>query len=239
MSKAPMLLLVEDERHLAFALEFNLQQEGYEVEVAETLGQARRWLAGNTPDLILLDVMLPDGSGFDLCAELRDKDDRTPVMMLTAKGSPDDIVTGLDRGADDYVTKPFILKELLGRITAILRRRSWDRTATEEPVGETLQLGAQVVHFDTRQVQAADGDSDPQELTDLELRLLKFFVAHEGRAIAREELLEKVWNLSPATHTRTVDNFLVRLRRLFEPDPANPRHFLTVRGVGYRFERNP
>ena len=211
MSKAPMLLLVEDERHLAFALEFNLQQEGYEVEVAETLGQARRWLAGNTPDLILLDVMLPDGSGFDLCAELRDKNDRTPVMMLTAKGSPDDIVTGLDRGADDYVTKPFILKELLGRITAILRRRSWDRVATEEPVGETLQLGAQVVYFDTRQVQAADGDSDPQELTDLELRLLKFFIAHEGRAIAREELLEKVWNLSPATHTRTVDNFLVRL----------------------------
>ncbi|MEL6181914.1 MAG: response regulator transcription factor, partial [Myxococcota bacterium] len=214
--------------------------EGYLIEVASTLRQARQWLARHTPDLILLDVMLPDGSGFDLCSELRDDGDLTPVMMLTAKGSPDDIVTGLDRGADDYVTKPFVLKELLGRISAILRRRSWDRRhdIDDKPDTNTLQLGGQLVHFNTRTVENPT-TGDRQELTDLELRLLQFFIAHQGRAVAREELLENVWNLSPNTHTRTVDNFLVRLRRLFEPDPANPRHFLTVRGVGYRFEPDP
>lgn len=234
-SMSKHLLLIEDEAHLAFSLEFNLKEEGYTVAVAETLKKAKILLEEDKPELIILDVMLPDGTGFDFCAELRDRQDLTPVLMLTAKGSSDDIVAGFDAGADDYVTKPFALKELLSRIAAILRRQRWT-TPNGAAQQQRLTFGDNTIDFVTREITIG---SRRVELTDLEMRLLQFFADHEGRVIAREELLEKVWQVSPSTHTRTVDNFLVRLRRLFELEPGDPQHFLTIRGVGYRFIQNP
>ena len=226
------LLLVEDEEHLAFALEFNLKEEGFEVAVAATLAQARALLAGAF-DLLILDVMLPDGNGFELCKELRRQGNRVPILFLTARGSLEDIVQGLEAGGDDYVTKPFALKELMSRVTAMLRRRQWDGPA--EPAQEAAseyRFGEHVINFETREAVAFGRQVG---LTDLEFRILRYFVDHPDRVIAREELLSNVWEVSPETNTRTVDVFVARLRRVFERDPADPQHFKTVRGAGYRY----
>lgn len=225
------ILLVEDEEHLAINLEFNLLEEGYKVDVAESLAQARSHRTSQRHDLIILDVMLPDGLGTDLCQELRDNGDLTPILMLTAKGTSEDIVTGLESGADDYMTKPFSLMELLGRIKAMLRRQTWDQPPPEAQQ-KIFHFQNHSINFDTHEVLA---HGSPITLTALELRLLRFFVDHENQVVSREALLEEVWGLSKNTNTRTVDNFLVRLRRLFEEDPSNPQHFQTVRGIGYRF----
>ena len=231
-SRPKRLLLVEDEEHLAFSLKFNLEEEGYFVHLAVTLAEAGL-VDCSEIDLILLDVMLPDGSGFDFCQALRDAGDFTPVLMLTAKGTSADIVSGLGAGADDYLTKPFALAELLGRIRAILRRRQWekDKDAAKPGLSEET-FGRNRINFDTHEVVVGD---TAVELTDLELRLLRFFLERPNLVVSRQDLLRDVWNLSPNTNTRTVDNFLVRLRRIFELDPAEPQHFLTIRGVGYRF----
>lgn len=238
MSEATRILLVEDEQHLAFNLSFNLEAEGYQVDVAETLAGARERLEP-APALILLDVMLPDGNGFEFTRELREAENLVPILMLTAKGTPDDIVSGLEAGADDYLTKPFELTELTSRIAAMLRRRAWE-TQRLGPVVSTGQgryeFSGNEIDFEKRQASSRD---KTVRLTDLELRLMQYFIEHENEPISREQLLETVWELPPATNTRTVDNFLVRLRRLFEEDPASPRHFLTVRGVGYRFVSSP
>lgn len=226
------ILLVEDEAHLAYALRFNLQDEGYLVEVAPTLADARAVLAEGAPDLIVLDVMLPDGDGMKFCAALRAAGDRTPVLMLTSKNAARDVIGGLDSGADDYVGKPFDLGELLGRISAILRRRAWmDDPADDD--GGAFVFGPHRVNFDTHEITANGREVNP---TELELRLLRFFVDNPHRVVSREELLENVWGVSRRVHTRTVDNFIVRLRRIFEPDPSKPIYFKTVRGVGYRFD---
>ena len=224
------ILLVEDEEHLAINLEFNLAEEGYQVDHAGDLAQARAWVGQHTYDLVVLDVMLPDGLGTHFCEELRAGRVLTPVLMLTAKGTSDDVVTGLEAGADDYMTKPFSLRELLGRVRALLRRRAWE---SDEGVGpKKVHFGAHSVNFETREVLA---HGQPVNLTALEMSLLRFFLTRPGQVLTREELLQEVWGLSPQTHTRTVDNFLVRLRRLFEEDPLHPRHFITLRGAGYRF----
>lgn len=228
---APRLLLVEDEAHLAFTLEFNLREEGYEVLTAATLADARRHLNAK-PDLIILDVMLPDGNGLAFCASLRKRGDHTPVLMLTAKGSSEDVVNGLDTGADDYMTKPFALQELLGRIAAMLRRLQWHAEPRQSPPTPLFHFGPHTVNFDVHEVYT---HGQPIDITDLELRLLRYFIEHQDKAISRQTLLQDVWQVSGTNNTRTVDNFLVRLRRLFEEDPARPVHFLTVRGVGYRF----
>lgn len=225
----PRVLLVEDEEHLAFSLRFNLEAEGYEVELATTLEQAR----SHDPtsfDVLLLDVMLPDGNGFEFCSQLRRAGVFTPILMLTALGASEDIVTGLEVGADDYLTKPFSLGELLGRLAAILRRRRWETKKPE--TSETIEFGNNRVDFRSHEVVA---QGEPAELTELEIRLVRFFVDRPNAVLSRGELLEGVWDMSAKTNTRTVDNFLVRLRKLFEADPAQPAHFLTVRGVGYRF----
>ncbi len=233
------ILLVEDEEHLAFTLSFNLGEEGYQVDVAESLQVARSTLTEDH-DLIVLDVMLPDGSGFDYASELRSADNLVPILMLTAKGTPEDIVTGLEVGADDYLTKPFELAELIGRISAILRRRYWENSQRmdrpELPTIVNYQFAGNEVDFSTQEV-LAQGQS--VRLTTLELRLLQFFVARENQVVSREQLLEAVWEMPRVTNTRTVDNFLVRLRRVFERNPGEPRHFQTVRGVGYRFVPEP
>lgn len=231
------LLVVEDEKHLAFALEFNLSAEGYEVDVAPDLATARDRLV-RTPDLVLLDVMLPDGNGFEFCRQIRADGNTVPIVFLTAKGSLDDVVSGLEAGGDDYVTKPFALQELIVRVRAILRRRSWggsDRPPASAR-SEAFRFAEHEIHWESHEAFAW---GKPASLTDLEFRMLKYFADRPGRVIPREELLANVWEVSPELNTRTVDVFMARLRRVFEHDPAHPRHFLTVRGAGYRFVAEP
>lgn len=238
----PTLFLLEDEEHLAFALQFNLEKAGYDVQRAGSLAEGRA-LSAQTPDAWILDVMLPDGTGFDFCRELREAGCRVPTLFLTAKGTADDVVAGLEAGGDDYITKPFALKELLARIAAMLRRRQWDSSANETAgqAGEGDGLSEycfrdNFVNFTTHEVRVRGASVS---LTALELRLLRYFFERPDQVIPREDLLTGVWEVSSQTNTRTVDNFLVRLRRTFELDPARPQHFLTVRGVGYRFVPEP
>lgn len=230
----PRILVVEDEAHLAAALKLNLELEGYEVDVARNVRETAAYLAnGAQHDLILLDVMLPDGDGFTLCKRLRESGNYTPVIMLTARAGADDRVRGLDTGADDYIAKPFALPELIARVRSALRRREW-LTRDESPSGGrgSLEFGQARIDFDTHEATAA---GKPVRLTQLELDLLYYFSQNAGRVLMREELLERVWKLRNAPNTRSVDNFIVRLRKYFEPHPDKPVHFLSHRGAGYKF----
>jgi DNA-binding response OmpR family regulator len=229
------ILVVEDESHIAAGLKLNLELEGYEVEVARTVREtAGHLVQGNSFDLIILDVMLPDGDGFALCRKLRDAGDYTPVIMLTARNSADDRVRGLNTGADDYLAKPFELAELLARVRSSLRRRGWEArdVATTGSERGVLRFGQTVVNFDTHEAAAFD---KPVRLTQLELDLLYYFARHPNRVLTREDLLEQVWKLRNAPNTRSVDNFIVRLRKYFEPAPDKPIYFLSHRGAGYKF----
>ncbi len=228
------VLVVEDEQHLAAGLKLNLELEGYQVHVVGTgRAAAERLVQPEGYDAIVLDVMLPDLDGFELCRRVRQSGNLTPVLMLTARGDAEDRVEGLDAGADDYLTKPFQLGELLARVRSLLRRRRWDIEGSAQP-HEILTFGESRVDFTTHEVTSR---GRPVELTRLEVDLVRYFAANAGRVISREELLEQVWKLRNYPNTRTVDNFIVRLRRHFEPDPAEPIHFLSVRGSGYRFLR--
>ena len=229
------LLVVEDEEHLAAGLRLNLELDGYQVDIA---GSARKagecLLKPEGYDAIVLDVMLPDLNGFELCARLRDAGNYIPVIMLTARASAEDRVRGLEAGADDYMVKPFDLGELLARVRSVLRRRRWER-GEERPRKERERiylLGAAKIDFDTHEVTVG---TELKKLTRLELDLLRYFIEHPDRVITRDELLEQVWKLRNSSTARTVDNFISRLRRHFEPDPQEPTHFLSVRGAGYRF----
>lgn len=227
------LLVVEDEEHLAAGLKLNLELEGYEVDVATSARAASERLVGSPGgyDAIVLDVMLPDLDGFELCRRLRDAGNFVPVIMLTARSAAEDRVRGLEAGADDYMVKPFSLEELLARVRSVLRRRAWDgRRAETSP--SALEFGRAHVDFDTHEVTVA---GEALKLTQLELDLLKYFSEHPQRVLSRDELMEKVWKLRNYGYTRTVDNFIGRLRKHFEVDPAEPRHFLSVRGAGYKF----
>jgi DNA-binding response OmpR family regulator len=229
------LLVVEDEHHLSMGLKMNFELEGYLVDVAATARDAIRALATSEPhDLIVLDVMLPDLSGIELCRKLRHAGNHTPIIMLTARRATDDRVEGLEAGADDYMLKPFELSELLARVKGLLRRRRWER-GTWRPVeaAASLTFGRAAINFDTYEATVAGA---PLKLTRLEVDLLRYFAKHAGRVISREELLTNVWEVSHQLNTRSVDNFIVRLRRHFEVDPANPQHFISVRGAGYRFD---
>ena len=226
----PHVLVVEDEEHLATGLRINFQLEGYDVTLAATAREAEIQLqTGRGFDVMILDVQLPDMNGFALCRQLREGGNFTPVIMLTARNSPADRITGLDVGADDYLAKPFELSELLARVRSLLRRQRWERqeTSTSE-----LQFANVYVNFDTHEVRVGESSLN---LTQLELDLLRYFVAHAGRVLTREELLEKVWKLRNYPNTRTVDNFVLRLRRYFEPNPDKPVYFVSVRGAGYKF----
>ncbi len=229
------LLVVEDEKHLAEGLRLNFELEGHEVDVAETSREAEQLLARVRYDVIILDVMLPDADGFTLCRQQREAGNFTPVIMLPARSAPDDRVRGLEAGADDYLVKPFSLDELLARVRSQLRRIQWDRR--HEPDAPTapdeLRFGDAVIDFSAMEAEIG---GEPVRLTRLELDLLRYFGQHAGRALSRQELLESVWGLANYPNTRTVDNFVVRLRKLFEPEPAHPRYFLSVRGTGYKFD---
>jgi DNA-binding response OmpR family regulator len=230
---AQRLLVIEDEDHLAAGLKLNLELEGYRVEVAADAKEAgQRLLDPAGYDAIVLDVMLPDVNGFDLCKKLREAGNFVPVIMLTARSAPEDRVRGLEAGADDYMVKPFELGELLARVRSVLRRQRWEQGAGNHSKARMLRFGRAQINFDTHEVSVG---GNRVQLTQLELDLLRYFAENPGRVLSRTELLERVWKLRNYGNTRTVDNFISRLRRRFEEDPSHPVHFLSIRGAGYKF----
>jgi two-component system alkaline phosphatase synthesis response regulator PhoP len=227
------VLVVEDDPHLAAGVMENLRAEGYEVTLASDGEEALTWLAANSCALVILDVMLPGADGLTVCRTLRERGNTTPVLFLTARGDPADRVRGLEAGGDDYLAKPFHLQEFLLRVRAILRRWDWYHSASATAATAMVRFGGNEVDFRAFRARAWNGES--QELTEKEAMILKVLAEHAGQIVSREDLLERVWGYDVFPSTRTVDNFILRLRKRFEKDPANPRHFLTVWGVGYRF----
>lgn len=229
---APRILLIDDEVHLAAGLKLNLELEGYRVDVAHSGRDAGQLLLGSRPyQAVILDLMLPDVDGFTFCDKLRRAGNLTPVLMLTARDGLEDRIAGLEAGADDYLTKPFELQELLARVHSLLRRRSWERNHDGDR-RSIVQLGEALVDFDSHEVIHP---SKEIRLTKLELDLLRYFADHPGRVLSRQELQERVWKLSHGGESRSVDNMVMRLRRHFETDPTQPKYFLSVRGTGYKF----
>jgi DNA-binding response OmpR family regulator len=238
------LLVVEDEDHLAQGLRFNLEAEGHSVDV---LGNGRDAITRvlddrGAYDAIVLDVMLPGADGFEVAAEIRKAGEYVPILMLTARGRPEDVLQGFEAGADDYLPKPFELAILLARLRGLLRRRAWMRLAAADPPpppredAQTLRVAGKVLDLKALELRAGDAS---YHLTVMECDLLKYLVQNAGQAVSRKAILEDVWGLHEETDTRAIDNFIVRLRRYLEEDPAKPRHLLTVRGVGYKFLAEP
>jgi two-component system alkaline phosphatase synthesis response regulator PhoP len=233
MSKAAKILLVEDERSLAEGICENLEAEGYSVaHVAHGVSALERILAESF-DLIVLDVMLPGLDGFSICRRVRDAGLDVPVLFLTAKGDSDDRIKGLDAGADDYLSKPFRLQEFLLRVQAILRRRLWLDDAAQRST--VLRFGGN--EFDVRSMLGRSWDGQNHELTQKEAMILQTLADREGEVVSRDEILDQVWGYEVFPSSRTIDNFIVRLRKRFERRPEEPVYFHTVRGIGYRFTR--
>lgn len=233
MTEQIPLLLVEDEPHIAQGLVFNLEEEGYRVTHVISGEDALDALEQEPFALLILDLMLPGIDGLEVCKRLRERDNQIPVLMLTARGADQDRINGLSTGADDYLTKPFNLKEFLLRVGALLRRTNWQEQRQQF---RHYQFGPNRIDLESHQAQTEQGTI---QLTDLEIKMLKLFFNNEGKVLSRGELLKKVWDMSPKTETRTLDNFVVRLRKYFEQNPAKPKFFCTVRGRGYRFIREP
>jgi two-component system, OmpR family, alkaline phosphatase synthesis response regulator PhoP len=227
------ILIVEDEPILAEMLEFNLCAEGYSVSVANNGELALEKWRLEKPDLVLLDVMLPKLSGYDVCRQARLDGLRTGVLFLSAKGETNDRITGLEAGGDDYLAKPFHLRELLLRVATILRRQAWftsvlepDRTSTFAFAGHHIDFAAWTIMLENGQLET---------LGEREAMMLKLFVENPNRVVSRNEILDRIWGEDSYPSSRTVDNFIVRLRRILEPDPSAPKYLHTVWGVGYRF----
>jgi two-component system alkaline phosphatase synthesis response regulator PhoP len=222
------ILLVEDEAGLRLSLTDRLESEGYSVETAADGEEGFSRAAREAFDLVILDVMLPRKSGFDVCRDLRQKGVTTPVLMLTARGQVVDRVVGLKLGADDYLTKPFEMAELLARVEARLR----GRTMVEGRPPERYRFGGVQVDFRRAEVER---DGDPVELSAKEFQLLRYFVEHRGATLTRDELLNGVWGYDAMPTTRTVDVHVAWLRRKLEPNPRHPQFILTLHGLGYKF----
>jgi DNA-binding response OmpR family regulator len=234
------ILVVEDESHIAQGLRFNLEAEGHQVEIAGDGEDALdRMLVKNQPfDLVLLDVMLPGKDGFAVAHELRRRQNFAPILMLTARGRPEDVLKGFESGADDYLPKPFNLDILVARIGGLLRRKNWLQSASEitPAIDDEFSFAGKRVDF--QKLQLHNGKQVFQ-LTLMETELLRYLIRNAGRPVARKEILERVWDLKEDTDTRAIDNFIVRLRRYIENDPTKPKHLLTVRGLGYQFVAKP
>ncbi len=246
------ILVVEDEAHLAEGLRFNLEAEGHSVLISDNGEDALKRLLKDREsfDALILDVMLPRKDGFSVARELRESQNYTPLLMLTARSRPEDVLKGFESGADDYLPKPFDLAILIARIESLLRRKNWqspasptnsaipkDARSTAEPASlEAFTFDDKVVDFQNLQLRIAD---QVIPLTMMESDLLRCLIGNIGRPVSRKQLLQEVWNLHEDTDTRAIDNFIVRLRRYIEAEPAKPRYLLTVRGIGYRFVPNP
>jgi DNA-binding response OmpR family regulator len=238
------VLVVEDEEHLASGLRFNLEAEGYQVELTDN-GEAALQSLMETPqrfDLVVLDVMLPGKDGFAVVSELRHAGQFVPVLMLTARNRAEDVLNGFSAGADDYLPKPFELPILMARIRGLLRRTAWLRPAERASEGAGVQgrdrfvFAGKIIDFESLELHVAN---NTLQLTLMEANLLRYLIRHEGKVVSRKAMLEEVWGVREDTDTRAIDNFIVRLRRYIEKEPANPRHLRTVRGVGYRFQAEP
>ena len=246
----PLIALIEDEEHLAQGLIFNLEAEGYRTHHESDGDAALAYLLAEPssgPDkiaVIVLDCMLPGTDGFAITRALREAQRYTPILMLTARTRPEDILEGLEAGADDYLPKPFDLNILIVRIKSLLRRTAWQAAETastaeptrEPPASETYAFNHRTIHFDALELIAPNRFTN---LTVMEADLLRFLTEREGQIVSRKDILEQVWRVHEDTDTRAIDNFIVRLRRYIEDDPANPQHLTTVRGIGYRFLANP
>jgi two-component system, OmpR family, alkaline phosphatase synthesis response regulator PhoP len=233
MTKEPArILVVDDEAHLAAGIRENLEAEGYHADMAHDGRAGLERLRAERFDLAVLDVMMPNMDGLELCAELRRSGNQTPVLFLTVKGDAEDRVRGFEAGGDDYLTKPFHLKELLLRVAAILRRSSW-----YQATNAALNFGDNRIDFQTYEARAWDGSE--HALTHKEAMIMKVLADRAGSIVTREEILDRVWGYEVFPSTRTIDNFIVRLRKRFERNPEAPVHFHTVRGVGYRFTPEP
>ena len=246
------VLIVEDEAHLAKGLQFNLEAEGHSVEVARDGERALQLLLGHDGkrenfDAVVLDIMLPGKDGFAVASELRAAKNFVPVLMLTARGRPEDVLKGFASGADDYLPKPFELPILLARLQGLLRRRDWMRQSQASGPTSAAQSAASgaydVFSFHGRTIDFGKLElrvnGNTIHLTLMEAELLRHLIRNNDRIVSRKSILEEVWGLHEDTDTRAIDNFIVRLRRYIEDDPAKPRHLLTVRGVGYRFVAKP
>ena len=227
------VLLVEDDEHLAEGIAFNLRNSGYEVETATTGEEALQTMERYAFDLVLLDLMLPGIDGLEVVRRLRRAGNTKPVLVITARNRADDTIAGLDAGADDYITKPFDLDEVLARIRGALRRQSWTKASSPSTAPDSLQYGRWKIDFQTFVASGPDGEA--KTLTVTELAILKFFAQRPGEVISRETFLHEVWGRSGALETRTVDNFVRKLRHALEDDPSRPRHIVSVRGAGYKF----
>lgn len=229
------VLIVEDEIHLAEGLRFNLEAEGYQVKVAVD-GESALALLRNPQEkfaAVVLDIMLPGCDGFTVASELRQAENFVPILMLTARNRPEDVLRGFEAGADDYLAKPFELSILIARLRGLLRRREWAKREQAPPSsGDLFTFAGKTIDFSTLELTAGEKNV---RLTLMEADLLRYLIQHEGQSVSRKAMLEAVWGLHVDTDTRAIDNFIVRLRKYLEDDPAKPQHLLTVRGVGYRF----
>ncbi len=229
--KESKILLVEDEETLAVGLEFNLVEEGYLVEWAKDGREAVSLFESDNFDMIILDIMLPYIDGFEIAKIVRKANPQMPILMLTARTSKGDMVKGLELGADDYITKPFHLKELLLRVKGMLKRKAWyQKETSNEPV---YSFGRNKINFENLKCKCGNKEL---KLTPHEAMVLKYMINNKGKIVSRKELLEKVWHLNPDIETRTVDIFISRLRNYFEEDPSTPIYIKSVRGAGYVFE---
>jgi DNA-binding response OmpR family regulator len=242
---APLIVLVEDEEHLAQGLLFNLQAEGYRTHHESDGDAALVYLLAPGEDIaaVVLDCMLPGADGFTIVRTLREEHRYTPVLMLTARSRPDEVLEGIEAGADDYLAKPFDLSILLVRLKSLLRRTAWQSAATTEtppPVladqSDEYAFNHRTIRFDTLELIAPNRTT---HLTLMEADLLRYLTEREGQIVSRKQILEEVWRVHEDTDTRAIDNFIVRLRRYIEDDPSEPQHLVTVRGIGYRFLANP
>ena len=242
------ILVVEDEAHIAEGLRFNLEAEGHSVAVVDNGEDALRQLhkTGSDFEVLVLDVMLPGKDGFAVAQELREARNYIPLLMLTARSRPEDVLKGFESGADDYLPKPFDLDILIARIASLLRRKNWHGAVSPQPESpaaaapaespEIFKFDGKIVDFEKLQLRTS---TQTFQLTLMELELLRYLIRNSGRPVSRKAILENVWNLHEDTDTRAIDNFIVRLRRYIEDEPTKPKHLLTVRGVGYQFVAHP
>ncbi|RKX83906.1 MAG: DNA-binding response regulator [Spirochaetes bacterium] len=226
------ILLIEDEDSLAIGLAYNLLEEGYEVKVAKDGKLALEIFKEGEFDLIILDIMLPYIDGFEVARRIRSVSEQIPILMLTAKGGVNDRIKGLEIGADDYLVKPFHLDELLLRVKGMIKRKRWYRKSRETRI---FRFGDIIVNFDTLECKTLKGEV---KLTVQEALLLRFFIENRGRLLSRKEILRDVWGIQSEVETRTVDNFVARLRKYFEKDPKNPEYLQSRRSAGYIFTAN-